>query len=1149
MLTHTHKHLWCVIFSAKMSSSSQRNRGSIFIPVNQKHDVVEVECDKLPNATLLLRVLMNEIAPLDIWLRFAVEYYRQQRMDDFETLIQAGTGDELGEYYEKKERIALLNARAAYELNLGRQACDPEERDRHFEKAEQLYDRSDHLDPLEETFFGKGTLQLARNDFKSALDSFDTILKEAGGTSDTVPALIGKAVVLFNDNQFKKSLDHFRAALRSAPNCPPNVRLGIGFCLSRLDQPGLAAKAFKRVLALDPENPDALVSLAVLQLNQAASEKKLEAEAAQSAMKLVQKAFDSYSLHPRVINELANYYFCNGDYDEVIRLCTRSFELSVSPQIKAESACYIARSYHAQNNLARASKFFRQSIELHARNPLALYGQAQCLIRKDDYAGAIESLKQVLVPYPDNVESLKLLTACYLQTRQIEKGTKASQRLLELSPQDPEAWLQLARLTDASDPKQSLRAYRRARRLLEEQGKPIRSELYHNLGALYHREHRYELARRCYDAALQRSAIDIQKKKKKSAHHEEQEEEEEEETAAAPEVDPLSPANLYAAQNITTTYNLARLHEDLQQLDRATELYLGILREHPNYVDCFLRLGCIACARGHLAEAAYWFEETFTVQPKHADASTLLGRLHMARSEWQRAQRCFEGVLEAVPQDPYSMVSLGNIYFEATAARRDPTAHKRFMNLAHDFFFKVLQKQPNNVYAANGYAAVLAERDLLTPAQDIFARIRENVSDMPDAWVNTGHIHMAKGQYRNAITMYQQCLQRFYNSGNISVMLFLAKAFFESKRFEDCRTTLRDALAREPSNHVLRYNLALARQEFALAALTKERKELAEVRQALEELRLAEQEFTDLAANPPSSRQYSVSKATKHAQYCQQTLLSAAKHVKGAEAEDQKRRERLEMTKKTAEQVRAEIEAREKAQLEQEILQRQKLEELARQDRHTTDALRDELVSMATAPRQKGRRPASSRSAGGGRRGRPRKHASNESEDEAEAEDSDYEESAVDGQALVASLLNDEDDEALFDSDDDAQQNRSSSSSSSAASKRKRGDAAGDNDEDELELELDDDDESLLADSSGGQASGRRISRLKKLKESDADEDDAAAKKAALADLRAKLKQQQQQQQQQQPEKSEDDDEVMLDADKDHEATEEDEDDGVIIEE
>ena len=60
---------------------------------------------------------------------------------------------------------------------------------------------------------------------------------------------------------------------------------------------------------------------------------------------------------------------------------------------------------------------------------------------------------------------------------------------------------------------------------------------------------------------------------------------------------------------MTTTYNLGRLYEGMCEFERAESLYKGILKEHPSYVDCYLRLGCMARDREQIYEASDWFKE------------------------------------------------------------------------------------------------------------------------------------------------------------------------------------------------------------------------------------------------------------------------------------------------------------------------------------------------------------------------------------------------------------------------------------------------------------------------------------------------------------------------------------------------------------
>ena len=65
----------------------------------------------------------------------------------------------------------------------------------------------------------------------------------------------------------------------------------------------------------------------------------------------------------------------------------------------------------------------------------------------------------------------------------------------------------------------------------------------------------------------------------------------------------------YNAIIITTTYNLARLYEAQNEFEKAEALYKNILKEHPSYIDCYLRLGCMARDREQIYEASDWFKE------------------------------------------------------------------------------------------------------------------------------------------------------------------------------------------------------------------------------------------------------------------------------------------------------------------------------------------------------------------------------------------------------------------------------------------------------------------------------------------------------------------------------------------------------------
>jgi len=61
-------------------------------------------------------------------------------------------------------------------------------------------------------------------------------------------------------------------------------------------------------------------------------------------------------------------------------------------------------------------------------------------------------------------------------------------------------------------------------------------------------------------------------------------------------------------------YNLARVNEALCQHDKAERLYKDILLECPNYIDCYLRLGCMLRDRGQIYEASDKFKDALQVK-------------------------------------------------------------------------------------------------------------------------------------------------------------------------------------------------------------------------------------------------------------------------------------------------------------------------------------------------------------------------------------------------------------------------------------------------------------------------------------------------------------------------------------------------------
>ena len=76
---------------------------------------------------------------------------------------------------------------------------------------------------------------------------------------------------------------------------------------------------------------------------------------------------------------------------------------------------------------------------------------------------------------------------------------------------------------------------------------------------------------------------------------------------------------------VSIAFNLARLHEAAGRTIPAIELHKAILKQHPAYVNSYLRLACIARDSGSLKDCSEWLKNAVAVAPGNPEVLTLVG--------------------------------------------------------------------------------------------------------------------------------------------------------------------------------------------------------------------------------------------------------------------------------------------------------------------------------------------------------------------------------------------------------------------------------------------------------------------------------------------------------------------------------------------
>ncbi|CAK9141000.1 unnamed protein product [Ilex paraguariensis] len=766
----------------------------VYIPVQNSEEEVRVVLDQLPrDASDILDILKAEQAPLDLWLIIAREYFKQGKILQFRQILEEGSSPEIDEYYAdvRYERIAILNALGAYHSYLGKIETKQREKEEHFIRATQYYNKASRIDMHEpSTWVGKGQLLLAKGDLEQAFNAFKIILD---GDRDNVPALLGQGCVQFSRGRYSDSLELYKRALQVYPQCPGAVRLGIGLCRYKLGQYEKAKQAFQRVLQLDPENIEAFVALGILDLqtNESAGIKR--------GMEKMQRAFEIYPYCAMSLNYLANHFFFTGQHFLVEQLTEIALAVTNHGPTKSHSYYNLARSYHSKGDYEKAVRYYMASVK-ESNKPqefvLPYYGLGQVHLKLGDLKSSLSNFEKVLEVYPENCETLKVLGHIYVQLGYTKKAQEFLKKATKNDPRDAQAFLDLGELLISTDAGDALDAFKTARNLLKKDGEEVPIELFNNIGVLHFERGEFQLAEQTFMEALgdgiwvkfigsnappdpnveagsnpreetQYNPInklnlervieegydtmkeaDSDNMKVKSEHVEGAQFNHTGKSVFRPIAARLSILKFTHMQvfqqleengiavelpcdKISTLFNLARLLEQSHNTEAACILYQLILFKYPDYIDAYLRLAAIAKARNNVQLSIELIGDALKVDDKYANALLMLGDLELKNDDWVKAKDTFRAAKDATDgKDSYATLSLGNWnYFAAVRSeKRAPKLEATHLEKAKELYTKVLVQHTANLYAANGAGVVLAEKGQFDVSKDLFTQVQEAAS-------------------------------------------------------------------------------------------------------------------------------------------------------------------------------------------------------------------------------------------------------------------------------------------------------------------------------------------------------------------------------------------------------------------------------------
>ncbi|KAJ3215841.1 protein required for normal CLN1 and CLN2 G1 cyclin expression [Dinochytrium kinnereticum] len=666
-----------------------------------------------------------------------------------------------------------------------------------------------------------------------------------------------------------------------AKDMKPDVRVAIGVCYYRLQMIPEARKCFDRALEIDGRNDDALVSLAILDWNEARlknSEMDLRAVA--------QKLNDAFEINP--LNPLT--LLLMGERS----LFAKDFEKqSNSRGLRSDAYAFKAKALHSQGLYRESLDYYLKAVDGNQSSPVHQFGLGEVYIFLGrEIEKACECLEKVLLREPDNYDSLMKLASLYsLSEETHSKALKCFTKLQQLFGiedknkletnlgliSEPFAQVELACIYEARDPKVALSGYLNAIELFKSTSKPVPAEVYNNIGTLYFLS----------GANLEKAEEYFQKGLEEEADN-----------------------GIAQESSITLMYNLARFKEDKGDWESAEKLHNLILAKHPTYVDSRLRLAQSMILKGKVKEGREMITRAIEMDGKAVSAFLLLG--------------------SSFYEDKSSKANLK----EARKVFEDRELHSR---RAFEFFDKALRLDSKNAYAAAGIGISLVEVGRLSQAREVLSQIQEGATNMPTISLNLAHILVELGQTKAAVTLYEKVLKRFYENRSSHIFQCLSRAYYiVAKSTKDPSAMLKSleyiqkAVKLEPSKSALWFDLALVKQQYAQVLNDQpiDKRSLSLLQKAMNGLEISRKFdpiFTSLAERADGQHYgYDIKHARERASYCKDVSRMSEKKIHETGVLEKQKEERLKAIKE--DQMKLALEKDEKDRMLREAEERNRAE-------------------------------------------------------------------------------------------------------------------------------------------------------------------------------------------------------------------------------
>jgi protein O-GlcNAc transferase len=489
-----------------------------------------------------------------------------------------------------------------------------------------------------------------------------------------------------------------------------------------------AEGAYRQVLALQPEQPDALYFLGILcyqtgRLEEAAAHLAKAAQlrpdqaafqsnlgAVYQALGKLEAAIECYSravaLQPDYLQALFNLGLCHfqlGQYDQAEEYYRRA--LALQPQ-DAQILTELAQIYRRKGWPATAIDHLEQALALEF-TPERAQELAELCREAGQLERSVELYRQLLEQDPQRPELHNGLGLTLAEQGKWEEAIAAFRRALELDPQRVEAHINLGTaLLEQDQPEAAIEAYRAALAL-----QPDRPRVYFNLATAYRKLQQPERALDYYHVALGLQPDYAE------AHR--------------------GLANLLSDRKLRKVFSNGLL-DSMAHLSRA----LGV---RPDFAQAYFEAGCLLLDQLRFKEAIPLLEKALEYKPDFALAYNNLGLAYRHLNEPEKEEIQYR---QALVQDPQLAEAYCNLGLLLQSQHRNAEA------------LPVLQEavrlKPDFVEGHRALGSAYQELNRLSEALEALEQALALKPDDPSTYAVLAGVYLQQCRHKEAIQAYRK---------------------------------------------------------------------------------------------------------------------------------------------------------------------------------------------------------------------------------------------------------------------------------------------------------------------------------------------------------------------------------------------------------